>query len=85
MFTAFLDPGAICQRILNLLCFLLRFSDLYLISGEAMEKSLRECCRSIRIGKMLIRHDDEDTSKHPKVFYIIMATFKTNLLEPFMP
>lgn len=39
-------------------------------SGEAMEKSLRECCRSIRIGKMLIRHDDEDTSKHPKVIYV---------------
>ncbi len=26
-------------------------------SGEAMEKGLRECCRSIRIGKMLIESD----------------------------
>lgn len=39
-------------------------------SGEAMEKSLRECCRSIRIGKMLIRHDDEDSCKPPKVIYV---------------
>lgn len=36
-------------------------------SGEAMEKGLRECCRSIRIGKILI-HSDEDTHE-AKVFY----------------
>ncbi|XP_060568712.1 uracil phosphoribosyltransferase homolog [Ruditapes philippinarum] len=29
-------------------------------SGEAMEQGLRDCCRSIRIGKILI-HSDEDT------------------------
>lgn len=29
-------------------------------SGEAMEKALRDCCRSIRIGKILIQ-SDEDT------------------------
>lgn len=28
-------------------------------SGEAMEIGLRECCRSIRIGKILIQTDDE--------------------------
>jgi len=39
-------------------------------SGEAMEKSLRECCRSIRIGKMLIRHEDENMAKQPKVIYV---------------
>lgn len=39
-------------------------------SGEAMEKSLRECCRSIRIGKMLIRHEDENMTKPPKVIYV---------------
>lgn len=39
-------------------------------SGEAMEKSLRECCRSIRIGKMLIRHDDDDSCRPPKVIYV---------------
>ena len=35
-----------------------------------MEKSLRDCCRSIRIGKMLIRHEDENMSKPPKVIYV---------------
>ncbi|XP_075676128.1 uracil phosphoribosyltransferase krishah [Dermatophagoides pteronyssinus] len=28
-------------------------------SGEAMEKALRDCCRAIRIGKILIQSDDE--------------------------
>jgi len=31
-------------------------------SGEAMEKGLRECCRSIRIGKILIQKDYDFTS-----------------------
>ncbi|CAH1799585.1 unnamed protein product [Owenia fusiformis] len=36
-------------------------------SGEAMEQGLRDCCRSIRIGKILIQ-SDEDTHE-AKVFY----------------
>jgi len=36
-------------------------------SGEAMEQGLRDCCRSIRIGKILIQ-SDEDT-KDAKVVY----------------
>lgn len=28
-------------------------------SGEAMEQGLRECCRSIRIGKILVESDAE--------------------------
>lgn len=36
-------------------------------SGEAMEKGLRECCRSIRIGKVLIK-SNEETNK-PIVCY----------------
>lgn len=36
-------------------------------SGEAMEQGLRECCRSIRIGKILIQ-TDEDTHK-AQVYY----------------
>uniref|UniRef100_H2ZDS4 Uracil phosphoribosyltransferase homolog n=1 Tax=Ciona savignyi TaxID=51511 RepID=H2ZDS4_CIOSA len=36
-------------------------------SGEAMEQGLRDCCRSIRIGKILIQTDDE--SNQAKVFY----------------
>lgn len=37
-------------------------------SGEAMEKGLRECCRSIRIGKILIQSNDEDTKKSSVVY-----------------
>ena len=36
-------------------------------SGEAMEQGLRDCCRSIRIGKILIQ-SDEDTHD-AKVYY----------------
>lgn len=36
-------------------------------SGEAMEKGLRDCCRSIRIGKILIKVNEE--TKTPTVYY----------------
>lgn len=36
-------------------------------SGEAMEKGLRDCCRSIRIGKILIKVNEE--TKMPTVYY----------------
>ena len=36
-------------------------------AGEAMEQGLRDCCRSVRIGKILIQRD-EDTCQ-PKMFY----------------
>lgn len=36
-------------------------------AGEAMEQGLRDCCRSVRIGKILIQRD-EDTSQ-PRLFY----------------
>lgn len=36
-------------------------------AGEAMEQGLRDCCRSVRIGKILIQRD-ENTSK-PRLFY----------------
>ena len=36
-------------------------------AGEAMEQALRECGRSVRIGKILIQRDEE-TSK-PRLFY----------------
>lgn len=35
------------------------------VPGEAMEKGLRECCRSMRIGKILIRRDQE--TRQPRV------------------
>lgn len=34
-------------------------------AGEAMEQGLRECCRSVRIGKILIQRDEE--THQPKV------------------
>lgn len=37
-------------------------------SGEAMEKGLRECCRSIRIGKILIQTSEEDQKKSSVVY-----------------
>ncbi|KAI5310155.1 Uracil phosphoribosyltransferase, synthesizes UMP from uracil [Ascosphaera atra] len=36
-------------------------------AGEAMEQGLRDCCRSVRIGKILIQRDEE--SAVPKLFY----------------
>lgn len=34
-----------------------------------MEKGLRDCCRSMRIGKILIRRDQD--TKLPKVLYLV--------------
>ncbi|EPZ31636.1 uracil phosphoribosyltransferase [Rozella allomycis CSF55] len=36
-------------------------------AGEAMEQGLRECCRSVRIGKILIQRDEETAL--PKLYY----------------
>lgn len=36
-------------------------------SGEAMEQGLRDCCRSIRIGKILVISDEE--THEAKVYY----------------
>ncbi|KAJ5043152.1 uncharacterized protein L3040_004533 [Drepanopeziza brunnea f. sp. 'multigermtubi'] len=36
-------------------------------AGEAMEEGLRNCCRSVRIGKILIQRDEETSL--PKLFY----------------
>jgi len=40
---------------------------IFTCTGEAMERGLRECCRSIRIGKILIRHDPD--TKEPRLYY----------------
>lgn len=47
-----------------LVCANLWFGDL---TGEAMEQGLRDCCRSIRIGKILIQSDEE--TQKAKVYY----------------
>ncbi|CUM51170.1 unnamed protein product [Debaryomyces tyrocola] len=36
-------------------------------AGESMEMGLRDCCRSVRIGKILIQRDEETAL--PKLFY----------------
>jgi len=36
-------------------------------AGESMEQGLRECCRSVRIGKILIQRNEE--TAQPKLFY----------------
>lgn len=36
-------------------------------AGESMEQGLRDCCRSVRIGKILIQRDEETST--PKLFY----------------
>ena len=36
-------------------------------AGEAMEQALRECCRSVRIGKILIQRDEE--TSQPILYY----------------
>ena len=36
-------------------------------AGEAMEQGLRDCCRSVKIGKILIQRDEE--TSQPKLFY----------------
>jgi len=55
-------------------------------SGEAMEKALQDCCRSMRIGKILVDSDSETHSAH-----IVFAKFpddianrKVLLLYPIM-
>ena len=32
-----------------------------------MERGVRDCCRSLRVGKILIRRDQE--TRNPKVYY----------------
>ncbi|ORX91186.1 uracil phosphoribosyltransferase-domain-containing protein [Clohesyomyces aquaticus] len=36
-------------------------------AGESMEQGLRDCCRSVRIGKILIQRDEE--TSQPKLYY----------------
>jgi uracil phosphoribosyltransferase len=41
-------------------------------AGEAMEQGLRDCCRSVRIGKILIQRDEE--TSQPRLFYDKLPT-----------
>ncbi|GMG40587.1 unnamed protein product [Ambrosiozyma monospora] len=41
-------------------------------AGESMEQGLRDCCRSVRLGKILIQRDEE--TAQPKLFYVKLPT-----------
>ncbi|QPG75767.1 Uracil phosphoribosyltransferase, synthesizes UMP from uracil [Brettanomyces nanus] len=41
-------------------------------AGESMEQGLRACCRSVRLGKILIQRDEETAL--PKLFYVKLPT-----------
>ncbi|KZV73599.1 PRTase-like protein [Peniophora sp. CONT] len=55
-------------------------------AGEAMEQGLREVCRSVRIGKILIQRDEE--TAQPKLFYAKLPQDIANryvlLLDPML-
>lgn len=55
-------------------------------TGEAMEQGLRDCCRSIRLGKILI-HSDEDTHEAKRVYAKVPVDIykrKVLLMYPIM-
>ncbi|KAL3895981.1 MAG: hypothetical protein SGCHY_004369 [Lobulomycetales sp.] len=55
-------------------------------AGEAMEQALRECCRSCRIGKILIQRDEQTAL--PRLFYeklpLDIASRYCLLLDPML-
>ncbi|KAF5099842.1 hypothetical protein D0Z03_000942 [Geotrichum reessii] len=55
-------------------------------AGESMEQGLRDCCRSVRIGKILIQRDEE--TAQPKLFYDKLPADINNryvfLLDPML-
>lgn len=55
-------------------------------AGESMEQALRDCCKSVRIGKILIQRDEE--TAQPKLFYskfpIDIASRTCLLLDPML-
>ncbi|KAK9466318.1 uracil phosphoribosyltransferase-domain-containing protein [Lipomyces arxii] len=55
-------------------------------AGESMEQGLRDCCRSVRIGKILIQRDDE--TAEAKLYYAKLpediASRYVLLLDPML-
>lgn len=63
-------PSAVSEHSsLTWVCLLWESNSSFLFpnEGEAMEQGLRDCCRSIRIGKILIQSDEE--TQRAKVYY----------------
>ena len=53
------------------------FNILYISrSGEAMEKALQDCCRSMRIGKILIDSDSDTETAH-----VVFAKFMEDIAD----
>ena len=50
-------------------------------AGEAMEQGLRDCCRSVRIGKILI-HREGDNGK--QVFFFLFVTKYYSVHDEFL-
>ncbi|KNC80794.1 hypothetical protein SARC_06857 [Sphaeroforma arctica JP610] len=38
-------------------------------AGEAMEDGFRDCCRNVRIGKILVQKDPRDANSERKIYY----------------
>ncbi|KAJ1977594.1 Uracil phosphoribosyltransferase, synthesizes UMP from uracil, partial [Dimargaris xerosporica] len=55
-------------------------------AGESMEQGIRDCCRSVRIGKILIQRDEE--TAEAKLYYAKLptdiATRYVLLLDPML-
>lgn len=55
-------------------------------AGESMEQGLRDCCRSVRLGKILIQRDEETAL--PKLFYVKLPSDISSryvlLLDPLL-
>jgi uracil phosphoribosyltransferase len=54
-------------------------------AGEAMEQGLRDCCRSVRIGKILIQRDEE--THQPKVCHehVVRYRYILSIEIEFLP
>lgn len=57
-------PSKLCHTMFDTNLFVFRYQSgncgvSIVRSGEAMEQGLRDCCRSIRIGKILVESDAE--------------------------
>ena len=48
-----------------------------------MEKGLRECCRSVRIGKMLLLRDEDTGERHVGFKLLLLEIHNENHINPY--
>ena len=60
------------STVIKLKYFSSNFTHLNLFLGEAMEKGLRDCCRSIRIGKILIQSETSTSKPQVNLLYSVI-------------